>query len=303
MNAHPVLTLDDLRHWEHGDGALAVLGKPIAHSLSPEMQNAALRVLAARAPQFASWRYFRFEIDPADLPEALVRFHERRFRGLNLTVPHKVQAFPLVAAVDPAARPIAAVNTLRWEPAGWAGFNTDGYGLAQAIREKLGRGLAGENILLLGAGGAARAAAAECLERGCAALTIANRSPARIEELRAALGPVARQIPFHAFDPRAAPGPHLDHAVVINATSVGLHPADGSPLDLATIPKPAGVFDMIYNPPETPLLRQARERGLPRANGLAMLVHQGARALEIWTGESPGLTAPAMANALAGIAA
>src|SRR5690606_8621266 len=104
---------------------------------------------------------------PADLPRALAALHAKKFRGLNLTVPHKVLARDLVTRVDPAALPVGAVNTLRWAEDGWHGFNTDGYGLATAVRATLGRELAGTPVILLGAGGAARGAAVECLQRGC----------------------------------------------------------------------------------------------------------------------------------------
>ncbi len=277
-----VHTLASLEIWNRPGTHFAVLGHPIAHSLSPLMHNAALAEMAARDPRYRDWRYHRFDIAPADLPRALELFHEKKFRGLNLTVPHKIIAFECVADIDPAARPIGAVNTLSWTPRGWHGFNTDGYGLATAIGETLNLDLAGAHILLLGAGGAARGAAVECLRRRCASLVIANRTRANLDALLAALRPLAADIPLAAFH-SAFRIPHS--ALIINATSSGLKPGDPSPLDLAALSvSPAGVFDMIYNPPQTPLLAQAAALGIPRANGLAMLIHQGARALEIWTG-------------------
>lgn len=261
-----------------------MLGHPIKHSISPAMHNAALAELAREEARFASWRYFRFDVPPADLPVALERLHAKGFHGLNLTVPHKVLAFDRVAAIDAAAQPVGAVNTLRRLPAGWLGFNTDGYGLAQAVQTELGRPLTGMPIILLGAGGAARGAAVECLQRGCAALWIANRTRANLDALLAQLRPIAGSIPLQGFDPTQPPAALPPRALVVNATSAGLRPDDPAPIDLAALPSPAGVYDMIYNPPITPLLAQARQRGLPAANGLSMLVHQGARALELWTG-------------------
>ncbi|HEX2099254.1 MAG TPA: shikimate dehydrogenase, partial [Candidatus Synoicihabitans sp.] len=120
-DADPVLTLTDLDHWSFTGTALAVLGHPIEHSLSPRMHNAALAELATRDPRFATWKYFRFDVPPQDLRLALERFHSRGFLGLNLTVPHKILAFDRVHTVDPAARPIGAVNTLRRTPQGWNG--------------------------------------------------------------------------------------------------------------------------------------------------------------------------------------
>ncbi len=293
----PVLTLADLAVWSHPGTSLAVLGHPIKHSISPAMHNAALAALAATDARFADWRYFRFEVHPDDLPRALELLREKQFHGVNLTVPHKIIAFDRVAAVDPAARPVGAVNTLLRTGAGWRGHNTDGYGLAAAVRATLGRDLAGSHIVLLGAGGAARGAAVECLQRGCASLAIANRTRANLDTLLATLAPVAGRIPVRGFAPDAIPADLPAGALVVNATSAGLKPTDPLPVDLAALPRPAAVFDMIYNPPQTALLRAAAGLGLPHAHGLAMLVHQGAKALEIWSGVPAPQTAPVMSAA------
>jgi shikimate dehydrogenase len=154
-------------------------------------------------------------------------------------------------------------------------------------------------VILLGAGGAARGAAVECLAQGCLSLHIGNRTPENLAALLALLRPLAGGIPVEGFDPTRPPDSLPSGAWVVNATSSGLHPGDGAPIDAATLPRPAGVYDMIYHPPETPLLRRARELGIPAANGLGMLVRQGAKALEIWSGASADETAPWMAAALA----
>ena len=292
-----VLTLRDLASWSFAGTALAVLGHPIQHSVSPPMQNAALALLARSDPAFAAWKYFRFDIAPADLPGALELFHAKNFHGLNLTVPHKIIAFDRVAEVDAAARPLGAVNTLRWTARGWHGFNTDGYGLASAVRATLGRELAGAHTVLLGAGGAARGAAVECLQRGCVSLWIGNRTRENLDALLALLAPLAGKIPVRGFAPHSPPADLPAGAFVLNATSAGLRPDDPAPLDLAAVPPVAAVYDMIYNPPQTPLLRQAAALGLPHANGLSMLVHQGAKSLEIWSGAPAASTAPAMLTA------
>jgi shikimate dehydrogenase len=297
MAADPVLTLSDLETWSRGGTSLAVLGHPIKHSISPAMHNAALAELAATEPRFADWQYVRFDIDPADLPRALDLLHAKRFLGVNLTVPHKVIAFDRVAEIDAAARPVGAINTLRRTDAGWQGFNTDGYGLEAAVHETLGRQLTGAHIVLLGAGGAARGAAVQCLQRHCASLWVVNRTRENLHTLFDILSPVARGIPFHGFVPTALPADLPKDAIVINATSAGLRDSDLPPIDLAALPRPAAVFDMIYNPAETRLLRQAAFLGIPHANGLSMLVHQGAKALEIWTGVPASKTAPTMSAA------
>jgi shikimate dehydrogenase len=267
------------------------------------MQNAAIGELGRADARFADWRYFRFEIHPDDLPRALELLHAKKFRGVNLTVPHKIIAFERVATVDAAARPVGAVNTLRWTEAGWHGFNTDGYGLATAVHEDLGRQLGGAAILLLGAGGAARGAAVECLQRGCAALWIANRTRETLDELLRILEPLRGTIPLHGIalgdltgnqPPAAKLPPGL---LVINATSAGLRDTDPLPIALELLPRPAAVYDMIYNPPQTRLLQAAARLGVPQAHGLGMLVHQGAKALEIWSGVPATRTAPTMSTA------
>ena len=282
--AESVHTLADLPSWSFPGTALAVIGRPVAHSLSPAIHNAALAELAKSAPRFADWRYFKFDIAPADLPEALALFHRQRFQGLNLTVPHKSLAVALLADCDAFVRAAGAANTLTRTDAGWTGANTDGYGLAMALREQLDVSLAGARVILLGAGGAGRGAAVECLRAHCAELWIGNRTQETVAALMGELRPVAGKSILKSFDLTHPPAGLPVEAVVINATSLGLKPSDPAPIDLAKIPRPAACYDMIYRPPQTALLRQAAAMGIPLANGLSMLIHQGARSLAIWTG-------------------
>jgi shikimate dehydrogenase len=291
--------LSELERWPHPGTALAVIGHPIGHSLSPQMHAAALAELGRAEARFAGWRYLRFVVTQERLADALDLMRRCGFRGVNLTVPHKVLAFDLVSELDQAARDAGAVNTLLEGGAGWRGFNTDGYGLAAGIREDLGLGLRGAPVVLLGAGGAARAAAAECLRAGCAALWIVNRTKSNLDALLAHLLPLARGVQIRSVNPGRGPTDLTAGAIVINATSAGLRPDDPAPADLRAFPAIAAVYDMIYNPPRTRLLAQAQELGLPNANGLGMLVHQGAKALEIWTGIPSAGTAPAMRAAAA----
>jgi shikimate dehydrogenase len=284
MRPEDTLTLDDIATWAEPGTHLAVLGHPVKHSLSPHMHNAALRAMAVRDARFASWRYWKCDVPPERLGEALALLRLKGFAGLNLTVPHKVLALDLIAAVDPDARAIGAVNTLRLTPAGYEGFNTDGYGLATGIAQELGAALAGADVVLLGAGGAARSAAVECLSRHCRSLWLGNRSRASLDSLLQQVRPLAGEALVRDFL-LASPPPDLPAgAILINATSSGLHDDEPPPIDLARWPRPGCVFDMIYNPPRPPLLQAAAELGLPHANGLAMLIHQGARALGLWTG-------------------
>jgi shikimate dehydrogenase len=292
MSPDPVYTLADLERWPRSAPSLAVLGHPIRHSLSPPMHNAALAAEASSSPRLDGWRYFRFDVPPADLPRALALLYDRQFRGVNLTVPHKVMAFDLMKQIDARARPSGAVNTLLQTPDGWHGFNTDGYGLAAAVGGTLGCELSGATVLLLGAGGAARAAAVECLARRCACLWIANRTRDHLDGLLDLLRPLAGEIPVRALGSSDALPPK--GAIVINATSAGLRAGDPPPIDLSLLPKPAAVFDMIYNPAQTALLAQAARLGVPAANGMSMLAHQGAKSLEIWTGIPAERSAPVM---------
>ena len=181
MNTEKTYTLADLKVWDYPGTALAVVGKPIKHSLSPVMHNAAIGQLAQRNLKYKKWGYFRFDIHPKDLPEALELFFQKRFLGLNLTVPHKVIAMDFLKFFSDSARAIGAVNTLKWTAPGYEGFNTDGYGLLKGIEQGLAKSLNGSNILILGAGGAARAAVVKCLSQNAASIRILNRSKDRLD--------------------------------------------------------------------------------------------------------------------------
>src|SRR5258708_891544 len=285
-----ILTLADLTAWSFPGVALAVIRRPVAHSLSPVIQNAPLAELAETQRRFADWRYFKFDIAPAELPGALALFHEKKFHGLNLTVPHKSLAVEHLLASDAFVRAAGAANTLSYTEAGWRGANTDGAGLSAALRAELGAELAGAHIVLLGAGGAARAAAVECLRARRASLWIGNRTRPGRQPRLSTLGGCAGKKSLGVFPLKTPPADCPAGSIVLNATSLGLATGDPAPLDLRKIPAPAKVYDMIYRPPQTALLRQAAELGIARANGLSMLIHQGARSLELWTGATVSVT-------------
>lgn len=280
-------TIEDLKNWQFEGTSLAVLGKPVRHSISPQMHNAALQELAKTTPELGNWKYFRFEIDPEALTTSLPLFLEKGFIGLNLTVPHKEIAFRFLENIAPSAQEIGAVNTLVRVGNSYTGYNTDGYGLAKGIEIELKQTLRGSQIALLGAGGAARAAALQAIEAGCSSLTIVNRNQERLAKLISEIAPLARDsdIPVRAISPSQAdtlPNP----CILVNATSLGLKANDPTPIPPQCIPSEASCFDMIYNPPVTSLMKAVRDKGLPAANGLAMLVHQGAKSLEIWSGKA-----------------
>ena len=276
-------TVEDLGKFEFSGTALAVIGHPVRHSVSPAMHNAAIAQLRKKDSRFNDWAYYRFDVPPEEFAAAIPRFFEHNFYGLNLTIPHKVQAMDWIKGFSPDAESMGAVNTLVWNEFGYDGFNTDGYGLKNGLLEDLDFDLSGGTVILLGSGGAARAAAVQCVLEGCEKLYIGNRTVSRLDQLMA----VVRAMPggdcAEAF-PLAEPPQELpEEGILINATSLGLKAGDSAPFDVTLLPSGWKVYDMIYNPAATPLLKEALACGLAAANGLSMLVHQGARSLEIWS--------------------
>jgi shikimate dehydrogenase len=272
----------------------AVFGHPIRHSASPAMQNAGLAALGL------NWRYLAFDVHPDHLGPAIEGARRMGFIGLNLTVPHKLLALAMVDVLDEQARMWGAVNTIvfetrrlsgQWAPAGGLdsppegearsrGFNTDADAIVQALKEDFAwPSLCGATVLLLGAGGAARAAALRLAREGLAALYLVNRTQSRAVELAAEISQSCPGVTaLQGYPPESVD-------LVINATSLGLK-EDPLPLDLQWLQtrRPRFVYDMIYRPMETGLLRAARGAGCRAANGAGMLLHQGTRALELWTG-------------------
>ena len=278
---------EDLAAWLPSGESLAVVGHPIGHSLSPVMHNAALVEMSGMDARYGSWRYHRFDIAPDCLGKALKCFYDKNFRGLNLTVPHKVLALDSLVYTSEKARRIGAVNTLVRSEEGWCGYNTDAYGLAEGIKESLGLSLESAQVLLLGCGGAARAALVECISRGCSSVTVVNRTRSKMEDFIREFLPYAEDcgVELRGLSPNEIREAGLSGRLLVNATSLGLGKEDPAPIDLSCLREVRAVFDMIYNPQETALLRQAREHEIPSANGLAMLLYQGVRALELWSGE------------------
>ncbi|MEY2505274.1 MAG: shikimate dehydrogenase [Verrucomicrobiota bacterium] len=283
-----IYTLEDLRGWKGTKPPirLGVIGHPVAHSLSPQMQNAALK--EAGVPM----QYARFQIAPDELKPALELLAELDFTGLNLTVPHKVAALAFVHEVDDAAREIGAINTIKCEAGKWRGFNTDGRGFARAIREEFAVDLRDLRILLLGAGGAARAIAWQCAKENCERLVVANRdsgkSAALVEQLRPlfagprVLGPVARLQSVTLEE--AALRFQIAHTdLVVNATPLGLNRNDPLPVPVRLLEPHLMIYDTVYSTSRpTAFVSGAIESGARAADGLSMLLHQGALAFEIW---------------------
>jgi shikimate dehydrogenase len=282
-----VYTLEDLDHWPISGTSLAVLGHPVKHSLSPQMHNAAIAELAKSDKQFGNWTYYKFDIPPDRLTEALEKFHIKRFKGLNLTVPHKVLATQLVTVGEPEVEISGACNTLLYTDSGYTGYNTDLYGMTQAIETDFRIKLKDRKIILLGAGGAARAAAIACANAGVEHLTLANRTVSKLDTIVESLDRLPHKPAIKTCQLPGKLSFDCDDLLVINATSLGLNPEDPAPVDLEGLPSSTLVFDMIYKPARTALLKQAETLGMSISNGLGMLVYQGERSLQIWSRKNP----------------
>lgn len=278
-------------------GSLAVLGDPVAHSLSPAMHNAALAEMAERDQRWAGWHYRAVHVRAEAIGEAVKVLHEAGFAGLNLTLPHKVGVWPYLEEVDETTRAMGAANTLVRTEGGWRGTNTDGYGIRRALGEALGMETAGRDIWLFGAGGAARGIAVACLEGNCGRLTVVNRSPERLEALGRQLAGVAGRERVRLLRTEAAPLDAEAGALYINATSLGLRAEDPSPVAVERLARAAAVYDTTYGC-RNQLAVAAERLGVRYADGLSMLVWQGVRSLSIWTGaEVPAAVMRAAAEA------
>jgi shikimate dehydrogenase len=271
----------------------AVYGYPIRHSASPAMQNAGMAALGLK------WRYLAFEVRPENLREALVEAKEMKLLGVNLTVPHKLLAVEMMDALDDSAQTWGAVNTVRfeardakgaWRPVGEFaatppevrahGFNTDAEAITRALREDLGLDVRGASVLLLGAGGAGRTAALKLAADGAREIFLVNRTRSKAE---AVASEIRERWPSAGVTVGYPPG---RVELVLNATSLGLKAADPLPYDAGrfSFQNAAAVYDMVYRPAETPLLTEAKKAGCRVANGISMLLYQGAKALELWSG-------------------
>ncbi|MEN3368020.1 MAG: shikimate dehydrogenase [Verrucomicrobiota bacterium] len=283
-----VYTFADLESWKAKAKVpirLGVFGDPVAQSLSPQMHKGALETCGLEM------QYARFEIHSNELPPAFELLRQLNFVGVNLTVPHKIAALKLVDEADETARQVGAVNTIKIENEKLRGFNTDGKGFSRAIREEFSVDLHDLRVLILGAGGAARAIAFQCAKENCERLVIANRDFEKArqlsEELRPffaearVLGPVARlqAIPFDEAALRFQIG-NVD--LVVNATPLGLNRTDAAPISARLVAPHLMIYDTIYSSSQTAFVSAAIDAGARAVNGLSMLLHQGALAFEIW---------------------
>jgi len=285
-------TLSDLRNCAaHGAQVdppirLGVFGDPIAHSLSPQMQNAALKSCELKM------QYARFQIAADELETALRLLPSLGFVGVNLTIPHKIAGAQVVDELDDFARRVGAINTVRIDGDKLIGSNTDGPGFARAIRSEFSVDLRDLRVLLLGAGGGAgRAIAMQCAVEGCERLVLVNRTSAKAQKMAAELKPFfvdtrvsapVRRLEAVPWEERALRSQIANIDLVVNATSLGRKHSDPPVLPPSILAPHLMVYDTIYAPERTALLSAAVDAGARGANGLSMLLHQGALSFEAW---------------------
>ncbi len=257
---------------------LYLLGYPVAHSLSPAMQNAALRALGL------DYEYRLMPVPPSELASVVAKLRDPSVAGFNVTIPHKVAVTPLLDEVDETASAVGAVNTVVNSGGRLRGHNTDSVAATRVLREVYGS-LSGCHAVILGAGGAARAVAsglAPYAER----ITVLARDHSKAEALASEVAErTGAEIRAANIGEASKLTPYAD--ILVNATPAGMHPnTDTSPIDAHTLHRGLLVFDLVYNPEKTRLLREAEAAGARTVGGLSMLVYQGAEALRLWTGRA-----------------
>ncbi len=262
---------------------VGVFGYPVAENPTIVMQEAAFRA------KNLDWRYLTIEVRPEDLADALRGLRAMNMRGINLTIPHKVAVLDLLDEVAPDAALIEAVNTVRRDGDRLIGENTDGKGFLRSLRDDVGIDPERKNVVILGAGGAARAISVELALAGAGEITIVNRTAGHGEALAEHLNAKTdARATFSRWQADYAVAQETD--LLINATSIGLFPdIDARPaIDYESILDGMLVCDVIPNPPQTPFLQEAKRRGAQTLDGLGMLVYQGAIGFSMWTGvEAP----------------
>jgi len=264
---------------------VGVFGYPIKHTASPAMHNAAFQALGL------NWAYLPFEIPPPNLALAVGGLIPLNIQGVNLTIPHKREVLPFLDKLSEEAEFVGAVNTIVIEKGKLVGYDTDGEGLINALKEE-NIPVRDARILVLGAGGAAWGITREFFREGAREVKVANRTLSKAEDLKKQVKKYLSQAKMEILplQPASVEEAIKDADILINATSVGMQTSDPLLLDSKLLhPRLKVVYDMIYNPPETPLLKAAREKGIKAINGLGMLLHQGAVSFKLWTGVEPPL--------------
>jgi len=265
-----------------------LLGNPVGHSMSPFMQNQFLEQCGVNGV------YLAFAVEPAQVGAAIAGMHALGVRGCNVTIPHKEAVIPYLCGMSKAAEACGAVNTLIYRPEGYYGDNTDGAGLLAALAAKHDWRAAGQRILLVGAGGAAKGVSVAMALQGAAEICIANRSvdkAVRLAEQIASLSSTkTRAISLENLQDTAL---YAQYHTIVDTTSLGMSPnvEERIPLPVEVLTAQHLVVDLVYNPLETKLLRLARKAGARTASGLGMFLYQGALSFAAWTGMQPQVDA------------
>lgn len=260
-----------------------VFGNPISHSKSPLMLNRAFEVCGINAA------YAAFHIEQGTLKEAIQGIRALRFRGVNVTIPYKVEVMSYLDEIDEGARVIGAVNTIVNENGRLIGYNTDGIGYVRSLCEETGISLQGKKVLLLGAGGAGRGIAYALAKAGAAKVWVSNRTQSKADEL---VSTISSLTAAKSIVPEAIAGIIDKVDLVVNNTSLGMHPnINEIPLDSSLLHNRLVVSDIIYTPMETLFLKEAKARGAITHGGLGMFIYQGAYAFEYWTGQQAPIQA------------
>lgn len=270
---------------------IGLIGYPLEHSLSPDFQQAALDHYSLDI------RYEKWETRFEELPSVINRLRQSQNLGANVTVPYKESVLPLIDEVDGLAREIGAVNTITKKDNKLIGFNTDAYGFIHALQDDTSFNPVEKRALILGAGGAARAVSFALLREGASYLAISNRTSARTKALVGSLiaycTPRGLQTEVVSVPLQDVELREVAHncQLIVNCTTMGMKYSSDerqSPLAVDAIAKDVLVYDLVYNPFETPLLRMAKAAGAKIIGGLSMLVYQGAASFKLWTGrEAP----------------
>ncbi|MBC8259808.1 MAG: shikimate dehydrogenase [SAR324 cluster bacterium] len=253
-----------------------IIGHPVEHSLSPQMQNAAFSALKIDAC------YLAFSVQPEDVMQAVAGLKALNIAGINVTVPHKSAVIPLLDEISPLAKQLGAVNTIRNEQGCLSGTNTDISGFIRSLQD-LQFSSKDKTIALLGAGGSARAVLAGLADAGASRILIHNRTLERAEKLITDFAPLFPAVKLEAVELETLQKTNLD--LLVNTTTVGMK-SGASPLDLSQCQSVLHLVDLIYSPAQTALLKQAEELAVPAINGLGMLLYQGCEAFTFWTGKS-----------------
>jgi shikimate dehydrogenase len=271
---------------------LGVMGCPIEHSLSPVMHNAALAARALRRNQSdLDYVYLPLRIESIHLESALRGMAAMGWQGFNVTIPHKQAIMPYLKEISPLAQAVGAVNTVWQKDGAWVGANTDVQGFLAPL-QSLNVSWNTVEACILGSGGSARAVIAACAQLGCAVTHVVGRDRHKLNALQQDVEDAGLQIQIHDWQSLNTLLPQM--GLVANTTPIGMHPqVDVSPLNgeaIALLPPAAIIYDLIYTPRPTQLLRWAKQQGYIGIDGLEMLIYQGAAAFEIWIGELPDVS-------------